>query len=156
MKYIGVHDKIEAPVWGWIASENRGGRSEYYIYVQMHSFRGFDSRKRSLDALQRDSRGVLEIVIKRREWIRMTVVKMGLKYSDGLSRYSSIVEYFGKLSMNIDEDIVRLFKIKFKVDRWTVSKIVKDNIVWMCVVVYTCIIVCFGVIVSCCARDMLF
>lgn len=37
------------------------------IYVQMHSFRGFDSRKRSLDALQRDSRGVLEIVIKRRE-----------------------------------------------------------------------------------------
>ena len=37
------------------------------IYVQMHSFRGFDSRKHSLDALQRDSRGVLEIVIKRRE-----------------------------------------------------------------------------------------
>lgn len=45
---------------------------------------------------------------------------------------------FWEATMNIDEDIVRLFKIKFKVDRWTVSKIVKDNIVWMCVIVYTC------------------
>lgn len=104
------------------------------IYVQMHSFRGFDSRKRSLDALQRDSRGVLEIVIKRREWIRMTVVKMGLKYSDGLSRYSSIVEYFGKLrwiSMKISFDYLRL-SLKLIVELFRkLWKIISYECVWL-------------------------
>lgn len=104
------------------------------IYVQMHSFRGFDSRKHSLDALQRDSRGVLEIVIKRREWIRMTVVKMGLKYSDGLSRYSSIVEYFGKLrwiSMKISFDYLRL-SLKLIVELFRkLWKIISYECVWL-------------------------
>lgn len=68
MKYIGLVYTIKSKLpFGDESRAKIVAEEASTIYVQMHSFRGFDSRKRSLDALQRDSRGVLEIVIKRRE-----------------------------------------------------------------------------------------